>query len=269
MAQEENKTLLLAKKLNQKQVDLINQAVENFIFKEANRSVALVTDNGIEVMSGADIIRPAASVLKIVVAIAAIKKAREKELDLDQEVEVSELANTKYPNLIAAFKKDRKLSLQEILNLSLIISDNPAANKIIEVVGIDFINKVINEIGCQHTQLKTAYFDEDIDLNGRENKTNCMDQMKILSALEKDYPDLIDILNNSLRNIRIPLYLPETVPVANKTGTLFNVINDVAIVNADSGFKLAVLTDQQKDPIKTSQDIGKMSFEIFKILNIG
>jgi beta-lactamase class A len=67
---------------------------------------------------------------------------------------------------------------------------------------------------------------------------------------------------------KIPMLLPNDVVLANKTGELDTVENDVGIVFTPSGdIAIAVLTNNVKDAGKTREAIGKLTNEAYYHVN--
>lgn len=59
--------------------------------------------------------------------------------------------------VIRYLTKGIKLPVIDVATLMMIISDNVATNMLIDLLGIDKINKTIKEIGCNNTKLY-SYF---------------------------------------------------------------------------------------------------------------
>ena len=78
---------------------------------------------------------------------------------------------------------------------------------------------------------------------------------------------LITALRNSMRNFRIPLRLPDELPVAHKTGSLLGVVHDAGILYGRDIDLIAVfLTDGESDSAATSTHIGDCMAEIWSLL---
>jgi beta-lactamase class A len=68
---------------------------------------------------------------------------------------------------------------------------------------------------------------------------------------------LVVALKNNLRNFRMPLRLPDTLPVAHKTGSLMGVAIDAGIAYGRSvDLAISFLSDHQSDTARTSLSIG-------------
>ena len=118
------------------------------------------------------------------------------------------------------------------------VSDNGAANTLINAVGMDAVNEFAAKNGFPATKLNRRM----LEWNGSENYTSTADCGKMLEqvlrgkyvskrASERILEDLID----QKRRGKIPAGVPDDIETGNKTGELDNVDNDAAIIWSPSG----------------------------------
>ena len=118
------------------------------------------------------------------------------------------------------------------------VSDNGAANTLINAVGMDAVNEFAAKNGFPATKLNRRM----LEWNGSENYTSTADCGKMLEqvlrgkyvskrASERILEDLID----QERRGKIPAGVPDDIETGNKTGELDNVDNDAAIIWSPSG----------------------------------
>lgn len=250
----------------------IASAIADFVGADSGRSVGFACDSPIVLSAGrnADIARPAASVMKIPLAMAVYDRAQRGALDLDRLVPVSTFGKTRYVSILAAFDKEHTLSLREICRLALITSDNPLAVFLQTLAGFDAVNAVLARFpdarGCT---MQAGFSEEDL---GPRNRVNILTAHACLALLNEvsvnpSYRDLNIALQNNLRNNRIPGRLPDSAVVAHKTGSLEGVANDAGLVeDGPLRFRIAFLTDRQADTEQTTNDIAACSARIFKAL---
>lgn len=79
--------------------------------------------------------------------------------------------------------------------------------------------------------------------------------------------EMIDLLKKQTLNDRITRYLPEEIPVAHKTGELFNSKHDAGIVFTKKGDYIIVVLSDTKDPAGASEKIANFSKEIYDYFN--
>lgn len=119
-------------------------------------------------------------------------------------------------------------------------SDNEATNLVIGKFGMDTFNQFFAEKGYTGTKLERKMLDYDAMAAGKENYTSVDDVLLFLKKIyeNKDsdmYADMISIMKQQVRRWKIPKKLPEGIAVANKTGELDTVENDVGIVFSEHG----------------------------------
>lgn len=149
-------------------------------------------------------------------------------------------------------------------------SDNPAANALMERVGLSQVNTWLQEHGYQGTRLKHAMFAPQPE---GPNTVTAAEMTRLL--LEIAQGTLIDaaasaemrrILTASERRTRIPAGLPEGVTSGNKTGSLNGIVNDVAFVELADGrtYSLAVLIDRAGADEPTSRAVARFSQRLYE-----
>ena len=217
----------------------------------------------------ADVVRPAGSLVKILPALALYRAAERGELDLDATVPRGSLGTTMYPTILAAFSDDRPLKLREVCAFSLMTSDNPAAEYIFRLVGPDRVEQICRELRLAETAVIVGFRDEELGSPGRRNSSTVREAPRIIEHLASapDLGELRRFLFNYQRNTRIPVRLPDEVPVMHKTGTLATVVNDAGVIHHPAGrIALAYFCDGQADKELTSVEIGDSALRITEIV---
>ena len=117
------------------------------------------------------------------------------------------------------------------------VSDNGAANTLINAVGMDNVNKFAQEHGFTETEINRRMLEN----NGTENYTSAKDCGVMLEQIlagkyvnPKASERILQALKDQQRTGKIPAGIPSEVPTGNKTGELSYVDNDAAIVWAPS-----------------------------------
>ena len=211
--------------------------------------------------------RPAASVIKIALAMAVLQKAAAGAVDLAARVSVRKFSPTRYVSILAGFDPESALTVREISRLALITSDNPLAVHLQTLVDFADVNRLLAEIGCgPPCRMAAGFSEEELGPKNRVNILTADDTVRLLSAVNDDphYSDLVLALKNNLRNNRMPALLPEHVAVIHKTGSLDGVANDAGIVQDDRvEFIVAFFTEGQRDPIQASSDIATCTLRLY------
>jgi beta-lactamase class A len=246
----------------------VERAVSDFVNEEPLRAVALESLRGpiIKVSVNGRLSLPGASLVKLPLATALYNQAAAGILALDERVLNRDLGQTAYPSVLQVFSDDHRFTLKELCGLMLATSDNPTSQYLLDRVGIHLVNLEAQRLGARSTEVAVGFQDELLGDRGRANLTTAQDALAMLMALATDpaYESLITALRNNLRNFRMPLRLPDTLPVAHKTGSLTGVAVDAGIAygrNVD--LAVAFLSDHQSDTARTSLSIGDCMGQIW------
>ncbi len=237
-----------------------HEAVERFAGADPGRSVVVRSVRGaeVDVAVKAGVVRPAASLVKLAL-VSAVRAA--PDVDLSARVRRDQLGSTVYSSVLDVLEPGHELTMGELCGLCLAVSDNPASDYLLGLVGADAVNERAAALGAADTRIETGF--SDAELGSRANVTTAADALTlVLHALHDDET----ALSNSLRNTRIPLRLPDETRVAHKTGTLDGVVNDAGVVfGAESDLALAFLCEGQADPAATSIEIGDCVAQLWEI----
>jgi beta-lactamase class A len=248
----------------------LREELHRFVANDPGRSVALevLDEPRVRLDMAGDTKRPAASLVKVLLAIALYEGAGRGEFDLGETVGRGDLGSTMYPSVLAAFADDRQLTLREVCAFSLLTSDNPAAEYLRELVGMERAAAVGQKLGLEHSTFAAGFGDEALADNAA-NVTTAKEALRLFLHIERT-PELADLrrfLINNLRNNRIPARLDDDVPVMHKTGSLETVCNDAGIIYAPQRrIALAYFCEEQADTVLTSVDIADSALRVVEIL---
>lgn len=193
----------------------------------------------------------AAGCMKLPIAISLIKAVEDKKVDFMDRIKIESRDKVYGTGIIHEFN-ERDYTVFELLVIMLIQSDNTAANKIIDIVGIEQINEDILTMGLKNTKLNRKTADERVIVSDIENTTSAYDLSKIWkhlysgTFLSKDNGQmLIDILRRQQIKNKLALYIPDDlkVEISSKTGDKKGVENDTALIQLSKGtFAFTVLS---------------------------
>ncbi len=155
------------------------------------------------------------------------------------------------------------------LDIMLSQSSNEACNRLITLLGMERINRFIDEFGAENSQLNRKMLQ-----TGEENYTSPADCGAVLRALlegtfvsEAASLELLGYLENQERTHKIPAGIPAGVETANKTGELSDVENDVAIVWSEAGTYILVIMSDDVSPGTAQNNIVGISRMVYEYLN--
>src|SRR5205809_3893181 len=116
------------------------------------------------------------------------------------------------------------------------VSDNAAANVLIDRLGKDNVNAMLHSLGLSKTMLRRKMMDVAAARRGEENVATPQEMVRLLEAIYKekalDKQSTAEFIKqlSTRKDSYIPRYLPENVQVANKPGELEAVRTDSGIV---------------------------------------
>ena len=157
------------------------------------------------------------------------------------------------------------------------VSDNVAADVLLEILTKDAINERLTRIGLSRTRVTTPLSDTNALADWCANPTTAMEQCQLLGAVyRREIPRselFLDTLGLQQHRHRIPSLLPRRARVYNKTGTLVardgNVlVHDVGIVKGGRcDFAMAFLSQNQESVGSTGIVCGAIALAAYGLLN--
>ena len=153
----------------------------------------------------------------------------------------------------------------------IIDSDNTATNVLIDLLGMDKINERINSLGMNNTKLQRKMMDFEAIKEGGNNSTSLKDMLIVMEGLYRGEiinkeisKRAIDIMKNQRDNSMLKRYITENVVVANKTGELDNLNNDVGIFYTKrADYFIGVFVHKSQNNQKAYEIIGKLSKKVY------
>jgi len=190
-----------------------------------------------------DYIFPAASLIKIPIAVILLIKIDKKEISWDRILTLKHYHYAQGAGYLRTKKTGTKIKLREAFRLMLTISDNTAANMIIDLLGgVSSINKQIAVFGLKNTKLVTLLG----DFKGA-NKTSPGDLAILLEkSLEGNLLSKSSkrILKNTLMDVEnkslIKKGLGKYTRFAHKTGTIGICVGDAGIIYLPFGKRITI-----------------------------
>lgn len=153
---------------------------------------------------------PTASAIKIEILIHLMKEYERRNLNLYENIQVKE--KTSGSGLLQYFdQSDLKLSYYNLALLMIQQSDNTATNILIDKLGMENINKTIQELDLKSTKLQRKMMDLEARKHGKENISSPEDKLRLLEIIYKQQY-LSDSLNSEVLKI---LSIPKSTPLLN------------------------------------------------------
>jgi len=219
-------------------------------------------DGSAPVTLNADLIFPTASVIKLAIFVSLFQYA-EASPDVFGTTIRLELADfVGGSEILDGYNPGDAISIDRLARAMIQQSDNTASNVIIDFLGFERIMHTVHRAGLHHTQLKRHFQDRNAIAHHSENLTTAHDMGILLYEIERGAHEalrtvaspkscrrMIDILLGQEDHDKIARGLPKGIPLANKTGEIDGVRNDIGIVDplGDSPYVIAVLTKDLAD----------------------
>ena len=253
---------------------LLFQKLESTI-QDADKSLdgvmgvyAIDLTTGNTIASNADEIFPTASTIKIPILAELFHQAQQGKLNLSDIYTLKSSDLVGGSGISSAFTPGvTKLTLRDLAALMISVSDNSMTNVIIDRIGIDNVNALLDSLGLSHTRLRRKMMDIKAAAEGRENTSTPHEMSQLLEALYRgevlnkqfteDFFNLLSIHKESY----LPRLLPEDLRIANKPGELEGVRNDCGIVfTGKRPYALCVMSTYVRHEREAGNAIEKISF---------
>lgn len=220
---------------------------------------------------------PAASLIKLPIMWKVFKEIESSHLSLSQKFLIDQSNKVGGFGVLKELHSGISLSLEDLVTLMIIISDNTATNFLIDLLGMDAINQTIRKIGMKQTSLQRKMMDLEAKQKGLDNFT-CPSDIAIFfkKLLFGQDPScalrekMLDILKRQQCNNKLPLGLPKGAILAHKTGDLSGTEHDVGVLyheNDPRAFIIVLTKDlvDNEDGIRFCQYVAR---EVFTELDI-
>jgi beta-lactamase class A len=167
-----------------------------------------------------------------------------------------------------------RVTLRDLATMMVAVSDNSATNVLIDRVGMDRVNAMLDSLGLAHTRLRRKMMDLEAAKQGRENISTPREMMTLLEAIyrgkllnQESTADFFKVLSTN-KDSWIPRDLPGDVKVANKPGSLEAVRNDSGIVFVEGRpYVICVMTAFLSNERDGEEAISKISLAAWRMFD--
>lgn len=213
----------------------------------------------------------AASVVKVPVMVEAFRQFRAGLLDPDEQVTIRPEDRMPSCGALTYLSDKVRPTLMDLTTLMIILSDNTAANLMIDRVGVDAVNRTMEERGVPGICLRRKFFQPQLAALGVTNTVTARGCGVLLEKLAKgellggeDDARMLSILYNQRLNGKIPFFL-HGVKIAHKTGEDDGTTHDAALIQAKRPFVLCMLSNDVDVPEyeRLMQDTARELYEMY------
>lgn len=167
-----------------------------------------------------------------------------------------------------------RVTLRDLATMVVAVSDNSATNVLMDKVGMDNVNTLMDSLGLKHTRLRRRMMDLKAAGEGRENistpneMATLLDQLYRGKVLNKQLTDDFFKLLSTHKSSFIPRDLPDDLKIANKPGELEGVRNDSGVVFVQNRpYVICVMTTYLHRERDGEDAISKISAEAYRMFD--
>ena len=223
----------------------------------------------------ADDVFPQASSIKIAVLAELYRQAQGGKLKLTDLYTVQESDLVADSDIMGGLTPGvTRITLRDLATMMVAVSDNSATNVLIDRVGMENVNALMDSLGLAHTRLRRKMMDLKAAGEGQENVSTPAEMMTLLENLyrgkvlnQQMTNDFFKMLSTHKESF-IPRDLPEGLKVANKPGELEGVRNDSGVVFVENRpYVICVMTTYLRRERDGEQAISRISAAAYSMFD--
>jgi beta-lactamase class A len=223
----------------------------------------------------ADDIFPQASSIKVAVLADLYQQAQESKLKLTDlyTVQASDMVPDSYI-MLGLTPGITRVTNRDLATMMVAVSDNAATNVLIDRLGMENVNALMDNLRLPHTRLRRKMMDTKAAGQGRENVSSPREMMALLEdlyrgkVLNKELTDDFFKMLSTKKASFIPRELPDDIQIANKPGELEGVRNDSGVVFArNRPYIICVMTTYLRNERAGEEAISKISGSAYRMFD--
>jgi beta-lactamase class A len=217
---------------------------------------------------------PQASSIKICVLAELYRQAQQGKLKLTDMYTVNAADLVQDSDIMGGLTPGvTQITLRDLATMMVAVSDNSAANVLIDRVGMENVNAFLSAQGLRDTRLRRKMMDLKAAGEGRENISTPNEMAKLLQSLyqgkilnKEMTSDFFKVLATH-KDSWIPRNLPDDLKIADKPGALEGVRNDSGVIFVDKRpYILCVMTTylrRERDGEEAISNISLAAWRMF------
>jgi beta-lactamase class A len=167
-----------------------------------------------------------------------------------------------------------RVTMRDLATMMVAVSDNSATNVLIDRVGMQNVNAMLDSLGLSRTRLRRKMMDLQAAKEGRENISTPREMMTLLDAIyrgkvlnKESTTDFFKVLSTN-KDSWIPRDLPADLKIANKPGALEAVRNDSGIVFVEGRpYVICVMTSFLRNERDGEEAISQVSLATWRMFD--
>ncbi len=237
--------------------------------------------NGDQYLLNADQVFPQASSIKIALLAELYHQQDQSDKGVPGKAKLMDLYTMRAADLVpdsfimgGLTPGVTRITNRDLATMVVAVSDNSATNVLIDHVGMDNVNALMDSVGLKHTRLLRKMMDLEAAKQGRENVSTPREMMTLLQTVyqgrlfsAKLTEDFLKVLGTP-KDSALLRGLPDDVRAASKPGALEGVRNDSGIIFAQNRpFILCVMTTYLSDPKAGEAAIARITQAAYSYFN--
>jgi beta-lactamase class A len=219
---------------------------------------------------------PQASAIKIAILMEVYKQAGEGKFKLTDKRRIAKTDKTGGSGVLIELGDGTvELSLHDLCVLMILVSDNTATNLLLDLVGMENVNRTLASLGLKQTRVGRRMMDSGAAWQGQENLSTPAEAARIMELLFKGEflnratcDEILAILRKG-KSTNLKAGLPGDVVIATKPGGIPGVVTEWAIVYLkDRPYVVTVMETygMAEDASNAIKEISKVLHEHFSRL---
>ena len=222
-----------------------------------------------------DDVFPQASSIKVAVLAELYRQAQAGKLKLTDLYTVQAADLVPDSTIVGGLTPGvTRITLRDLATMMVAVSDNSATNVLIDRVGMENVNALMDSLGLTHTRLRRKMMDLKAASEGRENISTPAEMMTLLEdlyrgkVLNKEMTADFFVMLSTPKSSFIPRDLPEGLKIANKPGELEGVRNDSGVVFVENRpYVICVMTTYLHRERDGEEAIAKISAAAYRMFD--
>jgi len=196
----------------------------------------------------ADEVFPTASIIKVPVLLEFYRQAEEGTLDPAEVRQLSEEDKVGGSGVLQHLGAgSTSMTLEDYARLMINLSDNTATNVVIDTVGMDNVNRLLEHLGLETTRLVRRMYAKGVDSDRVENLSTPRELARLMEMIQRREgisPHVCEKALDSLKLYKTGVIrdaVPGEVAVADKSGWMGGVECDTGVVYLPKPYVVAVM----------------------------
>lgn len=221
----------------------------------------------------------AASTIKLFLMAAVFQSFQDGKLSPDEKIQVKKELCVPSCGVLTYLTEKPSVSVRDLVELMIIVSDNTATNLLFDLVGEEYLNSFISrQLEMPRVNFSRKMFDAKKAALGIENHVTATDIARLLEKIycgelvsQRASEEMYQILTHQRLNGKIPFYLHtlKNAPViAHKTGEDSGITHDAAIIAGEEPFLLCFLGSEGTDVPAYERLMAETALEIYAAVHV-